>query len=240
MTTLHMIELMPDLTALLRFLYGRGLDDRSDEDLGYGVHAWLRAAFGDLAPKPFRLFAQRGRPVRILGYSAADAAALGRRSHEFADPSVHAVCSPEHMASREMPTLASGRRVAFEVLCCPVARKSRTGVEKDLFLVQADRRDTDKGLDRAQIYCDWIRERLDGVADVVDIRMAGFRLVPQARRTQPVGAGRKRARLTRPHVLITGECVVADEDRFMRDSMGKGIGRHRAFGYGMLLLKPPR
>ena len=42
-----MVEIRPDLGALLRFLHGQGLDiGDHDEDLGYGVHAWLAAAFG--------------------------------------------------------------------------------------------------------------------------------------------------------------------------------------------------
>ena len=47
MSGLYMVEIRPDLGALLRFLHGQGLDiGDHDEDLGYGVHAWLAAAFG--------------------------------------------------------------------------------------------------------------------------------------------------------------------------------------------------
>jgi CRISPR system Cascade subunit CasE len=239
MNALQMVELAPDLPALLRFLHGQGLDGRGDEDLGYGVHAWLRAAFGDLAPQPFRLFAKAGRPVRLLGYCAVDAVALAGRLRDFAEPTVHAVCPPEGIASRPMPRLATGRRLAFELLCCPVARKARAGTEKDLFLLRADQADPAARLDRAQVYGDWVREQFGGAAEVVDLRMAGFRLLRQTRRTQPTGAGRKSARLTRPHVLIQGECVVADPESFA-GLLSRGIGRHRAFGYGMLLLRPPR
>ena len=67
MTTLHMVELRPDITALLYFLRDQGLETRGgDENLGYGIHAWFGVAFGEQAPKPWRLFMDRRRPTRSL------------------------------------------------------------------------------------------------------------------------------------------------------------------------------
>src|SRR5690554_1212095 len=111
-----MVELHLDLPALLRFLTAQGLDPgRGDEDLGYGVHAWLGAAFGDLAPRPWRLFLGQGRPPRVLGYAARDAGELRQRLEEFAAPGVLAVCSPETIASKPMPAWREGRRLAYEI-----------------------------------------------------------------------------------------------------------------------------
>jgi len=241
MNELSIIEIPLDPAALSRFLYARGLiHPYGDEDIGYGVHAWLKAAFGGNAPKPFRVFVKKGRPPRVLAYSGCRAEALGECLGGFADPGVYAVCHPEHMAGRTMPIFQAGRQLDFEVLCCPIARKSRTGQEKDLFLVKGDHDGPgSERLDRAQVYGDWIREQFIPAARVVDVRLEGFRLVRQTRRSSPNGrTNRKKAYLTRPHALLRGKCAVADSVGFMR-FLSRGIGRHRAFGYGMVLLRPP-
>ncbi|HEY0276048.1 MAG TPA: type I-E CRISPR-associated protein Cas6/Cse3/CasE, partial [Paenirhodobacter sp.] len=40
-----------------------------------------------------------------------------------------------------------------------------------------------------------------------------------------------------PDIDVTGTLIVRDPALF-RASVARGIGRHRAFGFGMLLLKP--
>lgn len=241
MTPLYMVELQLDLAALQRFLTSQGLSTcLEDDDLGYGVHAWLSAAFGDLAPKPWRLFVGKGRPPRVLGYGPHDAAALRQRLREFADPSVLQVCAEPDaaVASRMMPSWRSGRHVGFEVQCCPVGRKSRTGVEKDLFLVRADHAG-EAGLRRDAVYCEWVREQLEQnqAAHVSSIRLEGFRLVRQTRKEKGDGGRRSCRRLVRPQALLRGELTVGDPEAFSA-LLRRGVGRHRAFGYGMLLLRP--
>lgn len=233
-----MVELQLDLPALLRFLRGQGLDRwASDDDLGYGLHAWLATAFGDMAPRPWRLFHGRGRPVRVLGYAPHEAADLERRLHEFADPAVVAVCLQGGIASRPMPGWREGRRLAFEVQVCPVGRKSRSGVEKDVFLIRADHESGP--LDRESIYRDWIRDQLerDDAVTVDAVRLAGFRLVRVTRRLQGSPGGRKGKVLIRPRALFRGVLTVRDPVAF-DGILARGIGRHRAFGYGMILLRP--
>ena len=241
MNELFILEIPLDPAALTRFLYAQELiHPYGDADIGYGAHAWLKAAFGRNAPKPFRVFVKNGRPPRVLAYSAYSAEALGECLSNFADPGVYAVCHPELMAGRTMPVLQAGRRLDFEVLCCPIARKSRTGREKDLFLVKGDHDGPGSArLDRAEIYGGWLRDRLIPAAQVLDVRLEGFRLVRQTRRAGPGGRpNRKKVYLTRPHVLLRGKCAVQDSEGFM-NLLAKGVGRHRAFGYGMLLLRPP-
>ncbi len=242
MSELHMIELRPDVVALLRFAHSQGLAPVGDDgDLGYAVHAWMAAAFGKSAPRPWRLLADQRRPPRILGYARCGALALRQRLHEFAEPGVFAVCSdPDaEIASRPMPTWNAGRRLGFEVLCCPVGRKSRSGMEKDLFLIRADV-DEEGSLSRDAVYCDWTREQLQRYegAHVNAIRLGGFRLVRQVRRPRESRGGRGQSRLVRPQALLQGELTVADPEAFA-SLLSRGVGRHRAFGYGMLLLRPP-
>lgn len=242
MSRLHMVEIRPNLPALLRFLHGQRLDVADhDEDLGYGVHAWLAAAFGQGTIRPWRLLYDRRRPTRILGYTALDASELREHLAAFAEPSVCAVVpDPENgILTRPMPAWRPGRLLAFEVQCCPVGRKSGSGVEKDIFLIAADHSEREN-LDRESVYTAWAAERLerDNACSVRNIRLDGFRLVRQLRKTQPEGSGRARAHLVRPMALIRGELVVGDPDSFNAMLAG-GIGRHIAFGYGMVLLSPP-
>lgn len=242
MTSLRMMEIRPNLRALLTFLDGRGLvTRRGNEDFGYGLHAWLKDAFGEMAPKPWRLFMDRRRPPRVLGYCQNDAESLQQRIEEFADPTSHAVCSHTEnaIASRLMPSWQPGRRLGFEIQCCPVGRQARTGVEKDLFLLRADRAGQDT-VDRSEVYCDWVRKRLerDGAAEVRTVHLGGFRLVRMLRLKQRRSGHRRHRYLTRPQALLRGEITVHDPEAFT-ELLAHGVGRHRAFGYGMLLLRPP-
>jgi CRISPR system Cascade subunit CasE len=242
MKQLHMIEVEIDVPALYRFLHMQGMAHRDDDtELGYGVHAWLGAALGDLAPQPWRLLMERHRPARILGYASHDASSLVQRLVEFGEPSVLRVCPEPHLmiASRPMPAWREGRRLGFQTLVCPVGRKAGTGIEKDIFLIHADAQDDGVELSRETIYCEWAKERFNRYSVTVDsIRLTGFRLVRQERQTQPVNGKRKFARIVRPQALLEGELTINNSADFT-ELLRHGIGRHRAFGYGMILLRPP-
>ncbi|HBK61215.1 MAG TPA: type I-E CRISPR-associated protein Cas6/Cse3/CasE [Firmicutes bacterium] len=242
MDPLYMLELEFDIAALYRFLHTQGLSGREDDtELGYGLHAWLGAAFGDLAPKPWRLLMDDHRPPRILGYAPHDAGTLHQRISEFAEPSVLQVCpKPQLMiVDRAMPAWQKGRRLGFQLLVCPVGRKSRDGTEKDLFLVHADSQRDDAGLCREAVYCDWARQRFNDYSVTIDsMRLAGFRLVKQTRQTQSSNGKRVFRPIIRPQALLEGNLTIQDPDEFTR-LLRHGVGRHRAFGYGMILLRPP-
>lgn len=240
MSGLQMIECHLDQTALLRFLRAQGLDDpRHGPDLGYGVHAWLKAAFGDLAPRPWRLLADRKRPARMLGYGQAQAEALIGRLRDFGEPAVQAVCPSEGITGKPMPRWTPGRELGFELLCCPVGRKAGQKTEKDLFLLKADHV-PDEQLERAAVYGNWARERLetDGAAQVERLWLDGFRRVRQQRKRQVSPMERAVCHLERPEAVMAGVLRVGDPHAF-EHLLARGVGRHRAFGYGMLLLKPP-
>ena len=239
MKPLYMIEMSLDPIALHKFLHLQGFARRPEDiDFGYGIHAWLGAAFGLLAPKPWRLFMDRRRPPRLLGYASHDADELREYMAAFADPVAARVCGVSgDIASKAMPFIGAGRSLGFEVLCCPVGRKTGSGIEKDIFLIAADNTETDE-LDRSSVYCKWILERLEqrGVS-VSSVELSGFKHVRQMRQTNRVD-GRRRVRyLIRPHAEFRGILTVTDPEGF-RELLMTGVGRHRAFGYGMILLRP--
>jgi len=240
---LNMVQLHPDPAALLRFLTSQGQHHRADSDLGYGVHAWLVATFGALAPRPFRLHLDRDnrKPPKLLAYSPHGRAALLDQA-AFAEPAARAVSPLEQdLAVAALPGPAHwqpGRRLGFEVLACPVARRARTGIERDCFLHQADRAVADAGLDRAAVYRDWLAARIQAAATVATCDLAGFHLVQQFRQGHREGGrGRGHANLVRPAALLRGILQIADGAAF-HALLARGVGRHGAFGYGMLLVRP--
>jgi CRISPR system Cascade subunit CasE len=242
--TLYMVQLHPDPAALVRFLAGQGLNRGSDSDLGYGAHAWLAATFGCLAPTPFRLHLDpRGkRPAKLLAYTRHSREVLLDHALSFAEPMARDVCTLEQdFAVAEFPgpeRWRPGRRLGFEVLTCPIARRARVGVERDLFLHQADRTAPDAGLSRAKVYGDWFTAQLSGIARIEQVSLEGFQLVRQLRRGRTgEQESRKSARLIRPAALLRGVLEIADGEAF-HTLLARGVGRHRTFGYGMLLLRP--
>lgn len=241
MSALHMVEMHLDMPALMRFARDQGLlHPAADDDLGYLVHAWLRAAFGDEAPGPWRLLLGGRRPTRILAYSAVDAVRLRGRMADFADPGVLEVCVPDDLRSKEMPLWQVGRRLGFEALCCPVVREGATGTEKDAFLHELPSERVGAPLRREDAYGAWARTRLEHYSGVSVGRVGvhGFRLVRMLRRPRPTGRERRVAVIVRPQVLVRGDLTVLDPGA-LSELLTHGIGRHRTFGYGMVLLRPP-
>ena len=236
-----MLEIKFDVAALYHFLHSQGLSGREDDsELSYGVHAWLGAAFGELAPQPWRLLMDKRRPPRILGYASHDAGTFQQRLAEFAEPGTFQVCpEPESMiAGRTMPTWAKGCYLGFQTLACPIGRKAGSGIEKDLFLIHADAEENSEGLCRETIYGNWAKERFSRHSVTVNsIRLKGFRLAKQKRRGRSKKGKRVFRRIVCPQALLEGELTIGDPADFTR-LLSRGMGRHRAFGYGMILLRP--
>jgi len=240
-TALHMIDLHLDARRLIEFAQLQGINRNRDEDLGYATHAWLQAAFGKLAPKPYRLLASPGQAsMRLLGYCDHPAQELHEQAQAFADPLVLAAGNLSRpIPGKTMPvTWRPGLRMGFEVLACPVTRKDSE--EKDVYLRRIDQASGDQPtLDREVVYGDWLAHQLADGADLDQIKLQGFQLVRQFRRGRRSAANGKRSThgITRPQALIRGELTVTDGEAFSA-GLARGIGRHRAFGYGMLLLRP--
>ncbi|PTQ55777.1 MAG: CRISPR-associated protein, Cse3 family [Candidatus Carbobacillus altaicus] len=255
MNTLYMIEIKLNLKNVLQYVYHQEMLKREDEDLGYALHVWLKAAFQDIAPKPWRLLVDERRPSRLLAYSLYDGESLKEALLQFADPSASAAVEEfdEDIQSKKMPIIKKGTRLGFELFAAPVGRKARSGVEKDYFLLKIDQmQEHSKGephlqktMTREEAYHDWLKHRLekDGSATLHQASLDGFRLVKMHRRTQRYNTNgqeeRHSSQLVRPQVLLRGELSVNDEDKF-QNLLLSGVGRHTAFGYGMLLLRPPQ
>ena len=125
-----------------------------------------------------------------------------------------------------------------DVQFMPVFRTSRSGIEQDIFLRQPSV--GQNRLRRDELYCEWFTEqmRASDAVEVVGTSLHSFRLVRQLRRARSATGVRSAAQLIRPQAEVRSEIIVKEPDLFAR-LLARGIGRHTAFGYGMLLLRPP-
>ena len=250
-TPLWMVRLRLDAARLAREGFACGLPPRHD-DLGALVHATLAGLFGEGVLQPFRVLDEASRTVPVLAYTARPEAELREHAASFADPARYAACSWDELAAKPLPVLAAGRRLGFELRACPVKRLAHPlevrardgellqypeGAEIDAWVHRCFfARDAVPETSRESAYTEWLRERLGGAADLGEVRLHGFRRLRLARRDH---APKRRAReLERPEAVLRGELVVRESAAF-RDLLARGVGRHRAFGFGMLLLRAP-
>lgn len=243
--TLFLHRFDPDLRAAAAWFHGERLAPGGQDDDGYAWHALLTATFGaDHAPKPFRLLARRGRPPQLLAYATHDAATLRAHAAAFADPRAHAALGVDAMAAKPMPDFTAGRRLGFSLRVRPTIRRDREGdrrktAELDVAIATLGPRPHDPAT-RADVYLGWIRRKLAEAGTVVEtLRLDGVMGDTAPRRGRPGDGGARPLRKVPGHsVSATGTLRVEDAERFSA-ALARGIGRHRAFGYGMLLLSPP-
>lgn len=233
MSSLHLLRIPVRMPQLMRFAAEHGIT-QEDETLGYTLHAWLTALFGETAPKPFRYFERRRE---VLAYAPTDANALLERAQTFASPQAWAALAPLGVASKPMPDVwQPGQCVRVEVLACPVARHG--GEEKDVYLRALDRLG-DAAPQRGEVYAAWFARQWAGVARLEHIELLGMQAQSVLlRRDRSQGQNRLK-RVQRPHALFAANASVENGECFAA-LLARGIGRHRAFGFGMVLLAPPR
>ncbi|MNS33373.1 CRISPR associated protein [compost metagenome] len=245
-TPLHMVSLQLDASRLFTLARRRRLP-LHDLDPGYLIHCQLGELFGELAPRLFSLENAESRSWRVLAYGPHDADSLREQADAFADPSIHAALDWDGFASKRMPEQwPAGKSMEFRVRACPTVRMGRDGehhrkgAEVDAFLSQCwATGDPKVQVDREEVYRAWLEthfNRLGGV-EPRGIQIERFSLQRFVRRTQ--GLERKAKTLDRPDVSFRGELTITDSEGFDR-LLRRGIGRHRAFGFGMLLLSPLR
>lgn len=234
-----------------------------DDDLGYALHLALTRHFGTTAPQPFRLLdasdaAGAGKTMTLLAYTrAADALAMPTTEAEVPDWTADwsgdgPVRVFTTLETRPMPAPSEWREertYLFEALVRPVrrhgtrareARRARGlgsgGAERDAYLLAVEGLEPDEHEHtRESVYSAWLRERLEPACQVVEgPTLTRFRRSRVYRSRHDRSRGR---RVEGPEALLSGRLRVIDGVAF--DALlADGVGRHGAFGYGMLLLRP--
>lgn len=211
-------------------------------DPDHAMHCLLVESFGDLAPKPFRLITPRGAAAGIFyGYAPAKAAALREAAASFADPLHRRIMPPAQVDSKPMPAQwPAGKRLGFEVRIRPTRRLHRPrgkdgpihAAERDAWLMQA-KDESQATRTREEVYIDWLAERLQqsGAAQLESAAMTSFQRLRAYRKR---GGGASEG----PDALMRGVLTITNPAAFP-NLLARGVGRHRAYGYGMLLLRPP-
>jgi len=239
MTEFHLLSLPINLGPLRKWAALRGFG----ADEGCALHHLLSETFGKGVLQPFRLMVSPGAASGTLyAYMRPNEAALKQVVAETALPDALTVCDVAALAAKAMPqTWKVGRRVAFDLRVRPLKRLIKPvgvfpkGAEVDAFLVKSLRASPQvppQGgrLDRAVVYLGWLRERLGEAAKLDQAQMVRYeqRTVLRGGRSQQG-----------PDVVWHGELTVLDSEKFTARLIG-GVGRHTAYGYGMLLLRPVR
>lgn len=246
MTALHFVRIALDPHALTAFAIAERV---ADDDSGYALHLALRRRYGRAAPQPFLLRADGPGGPDVIGYAAnpealAEAAALPPADDRLAG------IFPHSPASRAMPeTWRTEARYGFEVRVRPLVRfggrvrearstrgdawRRRAG-EIDAFLAACEKANG-APVDRETVYRDWLVARMQGAAEITSVQMVRHQRL-RTHRSSHGRAGGTTAEAS--EAVFRGALSVADPDAFIR-LLARGVGRHAAFGFGMLLLSPP-
>lgn len=255
---LLLIRSKPDMAALARWAARSGQRALRD-DRGYALHAASLATMGVLAPKPFALI-ERQQTTEFIGYRRAQrddvlqALELGRLAEPEAAQAL-GLNEPERTQVVAMPNgWRQGQRLSFDVRIAPVVRsRTKDGHYPEVdaafhpafgeSLALADEGTTEgEGQEdgREAAHGRWLARELgrNGAASLLTWRPRAFQLTSIARRLRPEADGERRTRPgLLPDLTVTGVLAIDDPPAFDR-LIERGLGRHRSFGFGCLLLAP--
>ncbi len=207
-------------------------------DLGYAIHQALTETFGAAAPKPFHFF--ETRDFKLLAYSRYTVSQLidfGLQQKQKAkgwELSSAALNFPAMEAVPLRRPCVLGDRYHFAVRTRPVTRISHAkerglSRECDVFLHAIAHKTAEAWLDRQTVYLSWFGEQVANAgAKVGEVRIRSMKRTQVYRKGAPSLDG--------PDVTFTGTLEISDAEMFSQ-FVARGIGRHRAFGFGMLLLR---
>jgi CRISPR system Cascade subunit CasE len=246
---LYLLHTQPDARLLATWMARHRTHDE-----GEALHGLLRAALGPQAPQPFRYLDEaRG----LLAYTPLDTQALAAQVAKAVDTDPLAVrtlglsTSAQHSGYRLRPyptQWAQGQVLGFEVRVRPTVRGTKG--EQDAFLhavAQAGGKDG-APVQREAVYAQWLHAQLgprdgqprqpwQGAVELLDVQLQAFARSPITRRSQPGAGGERKGRvIDGPDATLTGRLRVTDPDAFAQ-LLARGVGRHRSYGFGMLLLQ---
>ena len=211
-------------------------------DLGYVTHASLTETLDGVAPSPYRFDEKEGQ-LLCLGYSREPAEQMRRVLQERASiEHLRTICRSMQVETKPMPSdWKKGQQFLFSVRVSPTVQPGK-GSDVDAFLNATRTRPT-AGLTREGVYRDWLRIELAsydvtmGNSEMSRFTLREFWRREHRKTTEKRGdVIRKGTRFIRPDVTFDGLLTVGDPEKF-ETMLARGIGRHRGFGFGMVLLR---
>lgn len=246
--TLWMLRLPLSPSALARYAAERGWMHHRGHDEGRALHHLLtetfgRSASGKSAFQPFRLLSGK-RGSSLYGYSTAAPDVLKETAEAIAPPEALALLPLSRLDAKPMPQAwRTGQVLGFDLRARPVVRLNadipaaddprgrglRKGAEIDAFVAAQSR--APDAVARDRIYLDWLAARLGSAADLLPERtlLHSFQRIQTFRRNLSEG----------PDAIFHGTLRIADPEAFAQ-MLSRGVGRHCAYGFGMLLLRAPQ
>ena len=236
--------LMMQRMTLVGMPFYRWRESRGFKSFDTALHHMLTEMFGDHepsgpAPKPFRGETPRNyrETSTVYGYGQADAEELQRLAEQFADPMLLDALPPAQFQSKPVVSdWSEGQRLGFEIKVRPTTRRSEPAkggkaMEEDAYHRHMQLH-PDDGMTREEVYCEWLRVRFtnNGGAAINNVRVHSCQMERMRLSGQAPGP-------MFPKAVMRGELTVTDPSVFNL-VLRNGIGRHRAYGYGMLLLRP--
>ena len=209
------INLSAAIRAVSKSLRNKGLGDET-----LVIKTVLAETYGAV-PKPWRLHNVSQGIATVLTYAESDT--IARAS--LALPALQQACSAIQVA---IPGLHANQRLRFHCRFVPTIRQK--GRERDAFLAALDR---NADTTRVEIYTDYLKQRLNG-GNLEDAQIKQFALRKYNRPTHQ--AGRPWKQFTLPLAELSGTLTVTDPT-VLRNTLLRGIGRHRTYGAGYLHLE---
>ncbi len=239
MSNLNLIRMLLRRRPFVRVAARNRVDD------SYLLHAGLASLFGEddtPAKVPFSTFAhddlresgwhwgERDEFIPLLAYSDLDGAEIQKH-----------IKKPELLAElegRPKTGLVEGSTHAFRLRACPTVRTRRDREGKALGRSASRELDAyqharieEPEIPRDGAYIRWLEHKLAGSASLLSARLESHQTQRMVRR-----AGTKHRDVALPNAVLTGVLRV-DDSVALGTALHRGIGRHRAFGFGMLLLR---
>lgn len=217
-------------------------------DLGYASHALIASLPKACGIKVFS-YEEKSGFMEFLAYSQICLESFSMSKHSLGDLL--------EIQSTALPSLLrKGQKVTFRLQACPTIRQKclenrNKHRERDAFLVAVERYKK-LGLPEAQVpsreevYKEWLINKLSAMKDLYLSRVTiqQFHLPKLQRRDRSAQTKNHYGRsflkgIRYPIVTFEGELLIENEESF-EILLRNGIGRHKAFGLGMLKILSSR
>jgi CRISPR system Cascade subunit CasE len=214
---------------------------RTIYDVGYLAHGYLVAAFGEHAPRPFIVGAPKGGCVPLEGYVSVSGEQLQSRLDLFADAEVASIIVPETLRTKKLPRPDQWPEyVGFSVRVNPIARALRAPEQqkkhdRDWFFVAQEK---NPEVTREEAYTEWFNLQLAKSKSGIELVRATLDTGEILQAARP--DDNRVDRLTHTPAAQMSGILKLPSDRTNLSILTNGIGRGKAFGFGMFQLRPAR
>ena len=200
-------------------------------DSARALHCLVFHTFGPhRAPRTFAAIENPERPrehATLLAYSTSSAEELQEVARANQSALTAGIMNPHSFRSTPVPdSWHKGTTLRFQVRTIPTFRPRGSSIEVDLH------RKYDASPTREETYHRWLSRIMadKGGADAPPHAMELIHYNTRSIRRSPVSPV-----MTVPDVTIQGTCTIDDPEKW-NHALTVGVGRHKAYGYGMLLL----